>query len=447
MHSILIIDDEEKLRTLLSRIIRLEGFQVLESSDLKSGWKLIERNIIDVLICDVKLPDGNGVDFVTQVKQKFPAIEIILLTAYGKISDGIQAMKNGAFNYITKGDDNDKIIPLLYKAFEKVQMQQRIHELEKQVGKTYDFNNILGNSSQIQEAISLAKKVAPTDATVLLLGETGTGKEVFAQAIHTGSKRSSKAFIALNCSAFSKDLLESELFGYISGAFTGAQKDKNGLIESANNGTLFLDEIGEMPVALQAKLLRFLETGEFIRVGDNKSTKVNVRIIAATNRNLQDEINEGNFREDLYFRLSGFKIILPNLRERKKDIAVLANFFLEKFALTNNPIVKRMNNEFLEQLKQHYWKGNIRELKNILERSVILAETEELQLSDLPLELQKNQLKYSEKSISAFDLASIEKLHIQRVLIHTKGNKTETARLLNIGLTTLYRKIEEYGIL
>ena len=447
MHSILIIDDEEKLRTLLSRIIRLEGFQVLESSDLKSGWKLIERNIIDVLICDVKLPDGNGVDFVTQVKQKFPAIEIILLTAYGKISDGIQAMKNGAFDYITKGDDNDKIIPLLYKAFEKVQMQQRIHELEKQVGKTYDFNNILGNSSQIQEAISLAKKVAPTDATVLLLGETGTGKEVFAQAIHTGSKRSSKAFIALNCSAFSKDLLESELFGYISGAFTGAQKDKNGLIESANNGTLFLDEIGEMPVALQAKLLRFLETGEFIRVGDNKSTKVNVRIIAATNRNLQDEINEGNFREDLYFRLSGFNIILPNLRERKKDIAVLANFFLEKFALTNNPIVKRMNNEFLEQLKQHYWKGNIRELKNILERSVILAETEELQLSDLPLELQKNQLKYSEKSISAFDLASIEKLHIQRVLIHTKGNKTETARLLNIGLTTLYRKIEEYGIL
>ena len=330
MHSILIIDDEEKLRTLLSRIIRLEGFQVLESSDLKSGWKLIERNIIDVLICDVKLPDGNGVDFVTQVKQKFPAIEIILLTAYGKISDGIQAMKNGAFDYITKGDDNDKIIPLLYKAFEKVQMQQRIQELEKQVGKTYDFNNILGNSSQIQEAISLAKKVAPTDATVLLLGETGTGKEVFAQAIHTGSKRSSKAFIALNCSAFSKDLLESELFGYITGAFTGAQKDKNGLIESANNGTLFLDEIGEMPVALQAKLLRFLETGEFIRVGDNKSTKVNVRIIAATNRNLQDEINEGNFREDLYFRLSGFKIILPNLRERKKDIAVLANFFLEK---------------------------------------------------------------------------------------------------------------------
>ena len=447
MHSILIIDDEEKLRTLLSRIIRLEGFQVLESSDLKSGWKLIERNIIDVLICDVKLPDGNGVDFVTQVKQKFPAIEIILLTAYGKISDGIQAMKNGAFDYITKGDDNDKIIPLLYKAFEKVQMQQRIQDLEKQVGKTYDFNNILGNSSQIQEAISLAKKVAPTDATVLLLGETGTGKEVFAQAIHTGSKRSSKAFIALNCSAFSKDLLESELFGYITGAFTGAQKDKNGLIESANNGTLFLDEIGEMPVALQAKLLRFLETGEFIRVGDNKSTKVNVRIIAATNRNLQDEINEGNFREDLYFRLSGFNIILPNLRERKKDIAVLANFFLEKFALTNNPIVKRMNNEFLEQLKQHYWKGNIRELKNILERSVILAETEELQLSDLPLELQKNQLKYSEKSISAFDLASIEKLHIQRVLIHTKGNKTETARLLNIGLTTLYRKIEEYGIL
>lgn len=446
MHNILIIDDEEKLRNLLSRIIRLEGFHVLESSDLKSGWKLIERNAIDILICDVKLPDGNGVDFVTQVKQKFPAIEIILLTAYGKISDGIQAMKNGAFDYITKGDDNDKIIPLINKALEKVQMQQRIQELEKQIGKTYDFNNILGSSTQILDAVALAKKVAPTDATVLLLGETGTGKEVFAQAIHSGSKRSSRAFIALNCSAISKDLLESELFGHIAGAFTGAQKDKKGLIESANHGTLFLDEIGELPLELQAKLLRFLEASEFIRVGDNKTTRVNVRIIAATNRNLQDEINAGNFREDLYFRLSGFKILLPNLRDRKKDIALLAKYFLEKFAVKNNPTVNRMSDEFLEHLQNHYWKGNIRELKNIIERSIILAESEELKLTDLPLELHTNQPRNSDKTISAFDLASIEKLHIQRVLIHTKGNKTETARLLNIGLTTLYRKIEEYHI-
>jgi DNA-binding NtrC family response regulator len=446
MNNILIIDDEEKLRALLSRIIRLEGFHVLESSDLGSGLKLMERNAIDVLICDVKLPDGNGVDFVTQVKHKFPTIEIILLTAYGKISDGIQAMKNGAFDYITKGDDNDKIIPLLHKALEKVQMHQRIAELEKQVGKPYDFNNILGSSAQIIDAIALAKKVAPTDATVLLLGETGTGKEVFAQAIHTGSKRANKAFIALNCSAFSKDLLESELFGYISGAFTGAQKDKKGLIESANNGTLFLDEIGELPLELQAKFLRFLEAGEFIKVGDNKTTRVNVRIIAATNRTLQDEIIAGNFREDLYFRLSGFKIILPNLRDRKKDISLLAKHFLEKFAVKNNPGIKRMSAEFLEHLQNHFWKGNIRELKNIIERSVILAEGEELKLIDLPFELQSNQLKNNDKTISAFDLASIEKLHIQRVLIHTKGNKTETARLLNIGLTTLYRKIEEYGI-
>jgi DNA-binding NtrC family response regulator len=446
MHNILIIDDEEKLRNLLSRIIRLEGFHVLESSDLKSGWKLIERNAIEVLICDVKLPDGNGVDFVTQVKQKFPSIEIILLTAYGKIADGIQAMKNGAFDYITKGDDNDKIIPLLNKAIEKVQMLQRIQELEKQIGKTYNFNNILGTSSQILEAIALAKKVAPTDATVLLLGETGTGKEVFAQAIHTGSKRATKSFIALNCSAFSKELLESELFGYTAGAFTGAQKDKKGLIESANNGTLFLDEIGELPLELQAKLLRFLEAGEFIKVGDHKTTRVNVRIIAATNRNLQDEIKEGKFREDLYFRLSGFNILLPNLRDRKKDIPLLANYFLERFSIKNNPDVKEMSDEFLEHLQQHSWKGNIRELKNIIERSVILAEGEELKLIDLPFELQSNQLKNTDKTISAFDLASIEKLHIQRVLIHTKGNKTETARLLNIGLTTLYRKIEEYGI-
>ena len=446
MHNILLIDDEEKLRTLLSRIIRLEGFQVLEAGDLNTGWKFIEKHAIDIVLCDVKLPDGNGVEFVTQVKQKFPSIEVILLTAYGKISDGIQAMKNGAFDYITKGDDNDKIIPLLNKAFEKVQMQQRIQELEKQVGKPYNFDNILGNSSLILDAIAIAKKVAPTDATVLLLGETGTGKEVFAQSIHTASKRAGKSFLALNCSAFSKELLESELFGHVAGAFTGAIKDKKGLLESAQNGTIFLDEIGELPLELQAKLLRFLEAGEFIRVGDTKNTHVNVRIIAATNRNLQEEISSGNFREDLYFRLSGFKILLPNLRDRKKDIALLAKYFLEKFAAKNNPIVKRMSDEFLEHLQQHTWKGNIRELKNILERSVILAEGEELKLNDLPIELQSLQTNNSDKLTSAFDLSSIEKLHIQRVLIHTKGNKTETARLLNIGLTTLYRKIEEYSI-
>lgn len=444
MGTVLLIDDEEKLRGLLSRIIKLEGYTVLEAPNLKTALKLADKEIIDIVLCDVKLPDGSGVDFVSTLKSRYPFLEIILLTAYGNIADGVQAMKNGAFDYITKGDDNDRIIPLLTKALEKVQLQKRVIQLEQKVNKQYGFENILGTAPPIQDAILLARKVAPTEATVLLLGETGSGKEVFAQAIHTGSKRANNAFMALNCSAFSKELLESELFGHKAGAFTSANKDKRGLIEEAHQGTLFLDEIGEMPVELQAKLLRVLETGEFIKVGDTKSTKINVRIIAATNRNLEMEVKKGKFREDLFYRLNVFTITLPALRERKKDIPVLANHFLEVFSKKTNQHIEGMDKSFMDHLLAHEWKGNIRELKNVMERAVILSDGGMLTLINLPLELQTIQSKNI--SLSAFDLASVEKLHIQRILNHTNGNKTETARLLNIGLTTLYRKIEEYNI-
>ncbi|HRI21766.1 MAG TPA: sigma-54 dependent transcriptional regulator [Panacibacter sp.] len=450
MNTILIIDDEEKLRGLLARIIKLEGFNVLEAADLKTGMKLLDKEPVDIIICDVKLPDGSGVDFVKYVKPKYAAVEIILLTAYGNIKDGVQAIKNGAFDYLTKGDDNDKIIPLLNRALEKTQLQKRIEQLEQQIGKRYGFESVLGSSAIIQEAIAMAKKVAPTDTTVLLLGETGTGKEVFAQAIHHSSKRTGKPFMALNCSAFGKDLLESEIFGHKAGAFTGAVKDKKGLIEEAGGGTLFLDEIGEMQIDLQSKLLRVLETGEFIKVGDTKPTKVNVRIIAATNRDLQQQVKDGKFREDLFYRLNVFTISLPALRQRKKDIPVLAEHFMKIFALKTNTVIESISKDFLEQLQQHEWKGNIRELKNVMERAVILSDNKQLKAESLPLEmqlLQGNIKSSTQAGISAFDLASVEKLHIQRVLNHTKGNKTETAKLLNIGLTTLYRKIEEYGIM
>ena len=442
--NILLIDDEDKLRTLLKRIISLEGFTIFEANSLKAANKVLEKEHIDVALCDVKLPDGNGVEFTQQVKSRFPDVEIIITTAYGNIADGVQAMKNGAFDYLLKGDDNDKIIPLLEKAIEKVRLHKRIEQLEKQVGKKYSFENILGESSLIIEAVNLAKKVAPTDATVLLLGETGTGKEVFAQSIHNGSKRAGKPFLALNCSAFGKELLESEIFGHKAGAFTGAIKDKRGLIEEADGGTLFLDEIGEMYFDLQSKLLRVLENNEFIKVGDTKSTHVNVRIIAATNRDLQQEVRNGHFREDLFYRLNVFTIQLPALRERKKDIPLLAEYFLHLFSQKTNQRIEGMTKEFQDHLQQHDWKGNIRELKNVMERAVILASTPLLTVDSLPLEMQTNN--YKSQSLSAFDLASVEKLHIQRVLNHTKGNKTETAKLLNIGLTTLYRKIEEFGL-
>lgn len=448
MHRILIIDDEEKIRTLLSRIISLEGFDIIQAPDLKTGWKKLEINEVDLLLCDVRLPDGNGVEFSKLVKEKFPAIEIILLTAFGNIPDGVQAIKNGVFDYITKGDDNNKIIPLLYKASEKVKLNKRVIQLEKQLDQKLSFENVIGKSKLIKQAVEAAKKVANTDATVLLTGETGTGKEVFAQAIHQASKRSKNNFIAVNCSAFSKELLENELFGHKAGAFTGATKDAKGIFEEANNGTVFLDEIGEMPLDLQAKLLRVLESGEFLKVGDNKPIKTDVRIIAATNRDLQKEIQSGNFREDLYYRINIFNITLPALRERTVDIEELANYFLTVFATKTNKKIKRISADYLEALKLHSWKGNIRELRNVMERSIILVDGEELTVDSLPNEFQQSTSnpQQSAKTLSAFELASAEKIHIQKVMNYTNGNKTETAKLLNIALTTLYRKLVEYKI-
>jgi two-component system NtrC family response regulator len=447
MKKVLIIDDEEKLRSLMARIISLENFEVLQAGDCKSGFNKIKTNDIDVVLCDVKLPDGNGVEFIKKIKEDFPLIEVILLTAYGNIPDGVQAIKNGAFDYLTKGDDNNKIVPLLFKAIEKVELSKRINQLEKQLDNKLSFNNIIGKSTILHKAIDFAKKVAPTDTTVLLTGETGTGKEVFAQAIHQASTRKKNPFVAINCAAFSKDLLESEMFGHKAGAYTGATTDQKGLFEEANNGTIFLDEIGEMALDLQAKILRVLETGEFIKVGETKPTQTNVRVIAATNRNLENEIEAGHFREDLFYRISVFQIELPSLNQRASDIEELATHFSLTFCLKTNKKIKSLSIEFIDALKKHNWKGNIRELKNVIERSVILSDCDELSLKDLPSEFQNtNSTISSDKTISAFELASAEKLHIQKVLNYTNGNKTETAKLLNIALTTLYRKIDEFQL-
>ncbi|MEP7258181.1 MAG: sigma-54 dependent transcriptional regulator [Flavitalea sp.] len=446
--NILIIDDEEKLRTLLAKIISLEGFEVIQAGDCKTGLKKLEQTDFDVVLCDVKLPDGNGVDMIGQIKQKSPLCEVILLTAYGNISDGVQAIKNGAFDYITKGDDNNKIIPLLYKAIEKAALSKRVLQLEKQLGKKYSFDAIIGKSKQLTAAIDLAVKVAASDTSVLLTGETGTGKEVFAQAIHQSSARNNKSFVAINCAAISKDLMESELFGHKAGAFTGAIKSSKGIFEEANNGTVFLDEIGEMPYDLQAKLLRVLETGELIKVGENKPVKVNIRLISATNRDLQKEIESGNFRQDLFYRIAVFQITLPSLKDRASDIEELANHFVADLSVKANKKISRISKEYAEALNQHNWPGNIRELKNVIERSVILEDSDSLSLKTLPLEIQSaaSSIPSSSKVLSAFDLASAEKIHIQKVLNYSKGNKTETAKLLNIALTTLYRKIEEYKL-
>ena len=447
MNKILIIDDEEKIRTLLAKIISLEGFEVLQAADARSGLKKLESAEIDVIICDVKLPDASGVDLSKDIKRKYPAIEIILLTAYGNIPDSVLAIKNGAFDYITKGDDNNKIIPLVYQATEKVKLAKKVLQLEKRLDEKYSFNNIAGKSKLIKIAIDAATKVAKTDASVLLTGETGTGKEVFAQAIHNSSIRYNQNFIAVNCSALSHELLENELFGHKAGAFTGALKETKGIFEEADNGTVFLDEVGDMPLDLQAKLLRVLETGTFLKVGDSKSTKTDVRIISATHKDLQQEITVGNFREDLFYRIAVFQIALPPLRDRVADIEELSDYFLRVFSLKTNKKMPAVSAPYLEALQQHNWKGNIRELRNVLERSMILVDGDELTVDSLPLEFRSFAGDASKsKTLSAFDLASAEKIHIQKVMNYTNGNKTKASELLGIALTTLYRKLSEYQI-
>ena len=447
MSKILVVDDEVQIRTLLSRMLELEGYEVCQAGDCRTALKQLELQSPDVALCDVFIPDGNGVDLVSSIKKTVPNVEIILLTAHGNIPDGVQAIKNGAFDYITKGDDNNKIIPLVSRAVEKARMNVRLEKLEKKVGQTYSFDSVLGDSKALKDAVSLARKVSGTDVPVLLTGETGTGKEVFAQAIHYNSKRAGQNFVAVNCSSFSKDLLESEMFGHKAGSFTGALKDKKGLFEEASNGTIFLDEIGEMAFELQAKLLRILETGEYIKIGDTKPTRVNVRIIAATNRNLPEEIAAGRFREDLFYRLSVFQIHLPPLRERAGDVCLLAKAFVKNFSARLARPVTEITPAFLEALEQQPWKGNIRELRNVIERSLIVSEGERLDVADLPLDIQNAHYEQSdETSPDSFELSAMERRHIARVLEYTKGNKTEAARLLKIGLTTLYRKIEEYGI-
>lgn len=443
MSRILIIDDEKQLRNLLSRIIRLEGYDVFEADDCAQGMKMLAQYDFEAVLCDVRLPDGNGVDQVSKIKQAAPLTEVILLTAYGNIPDGVQAIKNGAFDYITKGDDNNKILPLLSRAVEKSELQKRLARYETKNSNEYSFDRIIGSSPAMRQAVELAKKVAGSDTFVLLTGETGTGKEVFANAIHHSSQRAKEAFVAVNCSAFAKELLEGELFGHKAGSFTGANKDKKGLLEEADAGTLFLDEIGEMPLDLQAKLLRVLENGEFIKIGETRPRRVNLRVIAATNRDLEKEIAKGNFREDLYFRLSVFSIHLPSLNERPEDIEEYIDFFVEQFARKMGKRIDCIDKEYIAAMKRHVWNGNVRELRNVVERSLIMTEGNTIGIDALTPDFKTGQQACNSDSLA---LEDVERRHILKVMEYAHGNKTEAARLLGIGIATLYRKLESYGI-
>lgn len=441
--NILIVDDEAELRNLLARILELEGYRVFTSENGSSTLKKVDQEIIHVVITDVQMPGMDGIELIEKIKKQSPTTEVICLTAYGKIADGVQAMKNGAYDYLEKDSYRTKIIPLVAKAVEKSKLQFEVAHLRKKVQGEETFGSIIGNSKAIQNAIETAKKVAPTDATVLLTGPTGAGKEVFANAIHNASQRAQQNLVTINCAALSKEILESELFGHKQGAFTGAIKDKQGLFEVANNGTIFLDEIGELELDLQAKILRVLENGTFIKLGDTKEQKVDVRIISATNRDLKEEVDEGSFREDLFFRLSMFQIELPSLNERHEDIIPLATHFLSLASVKSGKPILGMVTAYEKALLNHHWRGNIRELKNLIERSVILEDSDQLTIQTLPFNFGQS---FPSGPGNPETLKAIEKQHIQKILTHTGGNRTKTAKILDIGLTTLYAKIKEYRL-
>jgi len=449
--TILLIDDEPVLRQAVARTLELEGYTVLQAPTAHRGLETLREHAGDVavVLSDVKLPDGRGLDLLPRYKALAPLAEVVLMTAFGTIADGVRAMKEGAFDYLTKGDADEHLVVVVDRAAEQARLRRRVAALEKRVGTQYSFDAMVGHSPALEQAKKTAQQVALTDATVLLEGPTGAGKELFAQAIHQASPRRAKPFVALNCSAFPKDLLESELFGYRKGAFTGANGDKKGLFEEANGGTLFLDEIGELETGAQAKLLRALESQEFTKLGDTRATRVNVRLVAATNRNLKQEADAGRFRADLYYRLSVVVVPVPPLSARRADVPELVAYFGQHFAakLRQRPLA--VAPEALRALENYGWPGNVRELKNVLERAAILVPAgQPLRLEDLPIEIQLAALPQAQAA-AADDprtLRNAERQHVQRILLECGGNKAEAARVLGIAHTTLYRKIQEFGL-
>lgn len=448
--TLLLIDDENELRQALARLLELDGYTVLQAPDARRGLDALRQHADEVLVVlsDVKLPDGRGLDLLPRYKALAPLAEVVLLTAYGTIADSVRAMREGAFDYLTKGNADDQIGVIVDRAADKSRLQRRVAELEQKIGRQQGFAAMLGHAPALEAARQIARQVAVTDATVLLEGPTGAGKELFAQAIHADSPRRAKPFVAVNCSAFSKELLESELFGYKKGAFTGALADKKGLVEEASGGTLFLDEIGELELGLQAKLLRVLEGQEFIKIGDTKPTRVNVRLVAATNRNLRQEVAEGHFRADLYYRLSVVVVPVPALSARRADIPELARHFLQHFGAKLRRPALVPTPEALAALQAYAWPGNVRELRNVLERAAILTPPgQPLTPDDLPPEVQ---LAAAVPPTLAPDdersLRHLERQHIRRILLEVGGNKAEAARVLGIAHTTLYRKMQEYGL-
>jgi two-component system response regulator AtoC len=447
---ILVIDDEESMRHMLSVILKKEGYEVSACADAESALKVLEAEEFDFVLSDIRMPGLDGLDFLKAFYQKGFTSSIIMMSAYGTVDKAIECMKLGAYDYISKPFKADEIILTIKKAEERERLKKENLRLKGESVKEYDFENVFARDPKMLEILDLAKKISDYSTTVLITGETGTGKELVARALHFSGKRNTRSFVEVNCGAIPANLLESELFGHVRGAFTDAIKTKDGLFHEADGGTIFLDEVGELPKELQVKLLRVLQEGEVRRVGDTRSKKVDVRVVAATVMDLTEEIKKGTFREDLYYRLNVIPIKVPPLRERKVEVQGLAEHFVKKYSKKFGKHVKVLSKDAIEVLLVYSWPGNVRELENVIERALILEEGPEIGVDvlpisekvtggELPIDLTGNlSIKKAEEAI--------ERELIKRALEKTNGNRTKAAELLEISNRALLYKIKGYGL-
>jgi len=444
--SILVIDDEKGVRETLSLILKMEGYQVESTESAITGLELIDQGKnYDFIICDIRMPGMDGLQFLKEAQNRDSGSILIIITAYGTLEDSIEAIKSGASEYISKPINTEELLLRMAMSKERERLRKENIYLKKELGKGNGFEEIVFVSDKMREVIDFSKKASEFKTTVLITGESGTGKELIARAIHNSGPRHESAFVAINCSAIPESLLESELFGYVRGAFSGAEQTKRGLFEEAHGGTLLLDEIGELPAHLQTRLLRVLQEEEIRRLGDTKTINVDVRIIAATSRDLDQDIKLGKFRNDLFYRINVLPIHIPPLRERKEDIKLLIERFIKKFKERLNPKVKSVSQDVMSELLKYPWYGNVRELENIIERAVILTDSDIIQSVDLGSGDNKFEQDVLDDSLSLEEAWSrLEKDYIEKALSEAKGNRTKAAKLLGLSRRALLYKLKDY---
>ncbi len=441
---ILIVEDEDLMRELLSRILEGENYRIFQASSGEEALKLLQDQAIDLVLTDLRMRGMNGLELLTEVRTLDPEIVVVVMTAYASVETAVEAMRKGAYDYITKPFINEEIRVMLRRALNQRHLSRENRHLKRELRERYRFENIVGNGEAMERVYRLIEKVSAISSNVLIFGETGTGKELVARAIHYNSERAERPFVAVNCGALTESLLESELFGHVKGAFTGAIANREGFFRKADKGTLFLDELSEISHGLQVKLLRAIQEREVIPVGGREPVKFDVRLIAATNKNLEDEVKKGIFREDLFYRVNVITVPLPPLRERKEDIPLLVNHFLQKYAQRLGKPSVKISRQAMQVLVNYDWPGNVRELENMVERTVALCEGDSIETTDLPEKLTRVRIAIRDLVEYQVTLDALEEDHIKKVLQKVSGDKAKAAQILGINLSTLYRKLARY---